>query len=575
MSRAQFQFIFSLIVCVAGFAITAPAAFAEVASSWSIDELTAFSSLIVRGQVRSVTSQWDPSVNAIYTYTTLDVEETLKGQLSGSQVVIKTLGGQVGEIELRVDGQPDFRVGDAVLVWLEVRPRDGTLYPVGFWQGVWRTSRDERGQLVAERARPGSTAIDRFDATALRTAAARTTSRATSFAAVPSEFVAVAPYSFLPPSEGGPGRWHESDTATPVFVDYSAPPAGLGGGLAELDAALALWNGSGMNFLLLRGVARSPRCAATFEGDGRISIAFNDPCGEVSDSGSVVGIGGAYMTPVIRVVNGIAFSKIVQGVVVLNNSPGALSLLAQRGCFQDALTHNIGHTIGLSHSAVAGAMMQPDPLPNCPAGPAALAPDDVAGIRAIYPSGSSNALPGPPSALTSLVDGTNVSLSWIASATGGGVTTYVVEAGSAPGLANLANVATNSAATGVGFAGVPPGSYYVRVRGRNALGTGAPSNEIVVSVGCTAPQPPTNFAFTKAGSQVTFTWTAPATGPAPEGYTFVVGSAPGLENLLVVNQGTATTLTATGPPGTYFVRVKSRNACGASAGSNEVIVVLP
>jgi hypothetical protein len=57
---------------------------------------------------------------------------------------------------------------------------------------------------------------------------------------------------------------------------------------------------------------------------------------------------------------------------------------------------------------------------------------------------------------------------------------YRVEAGSAPGLSNLASlvVATPSFVT----SGVPSGVYYVRVRALSAAGTGPASNEIVVAV---------------------------------------------------------------------------------------------
>ena len=89
-------------------------------------------------------------------------------------------------------------------------------------------------------------------------------------------------------------------------------------------------------------------------------------------------------------------------------------------------------------------------------------------------------LPVPPPApehLLSSVSGAFVSLAWNSLP---GATDYIVEAGNAPGLANLYN-----AAVGV-FPGLytsaPPGRYYVRVRARNVSGISVPSNEIIVDV---------------------------------------------------------------------------------------------
>jgi quercetin dioxygenase-like cupin family protein len=85
--------------------------------------------------------------------------------------------------------------------------------------------------------------------------------------------------------------------------------------------------------------------------------------------------------------------------------------------------------------------------------------------------------PGPPANLTISRTGSMAALTW--SAASGGVTSYVVRAGSAPGQSNGANHETGSTATTL-TASAPPGTYYVRVHARNACGLGGASNEFVL-----------------------------------------------------------------------------------------------
>lgn len=183
---------------------------------------------------------------------------------------------------------------------------------------------------------------------------------------------------------------------------------------------------------------------------------------------------------------------------------------------------------------------------------------------------------GPEAPTSHMVQtlGTSVRLSWAPVA---GATSYILEAGSAPGAADL--LVTNVGAVTSLLTAAPAAVYYTRVRAVGRCGTSAPSNEVAFALGLGAgiapcagpPPPPTPLAAQTAGQAVHLAW---AQSPGAASYRLEAGSAPGLQNLFAGDVGAATTLDTAAPAGVYFTRVRAVNSCGPSAPSNEISFAL-
>lgn len=90
-------------------------------------------------------------------------------------------------------------------------------------------------------------------------------------------------------------------------------------------------------------------------------------------------------------------------------------------------------------------------------------------------------VPSAPAGLSFSVSGSRVTLAWNPPVGGSAPTSYIVEAGSGEGLADLAQFDTGLPVRSFA-ADAPPRRYYVRVRAKNACGAGPPSIERVVDV---------------------------------------------------------------------------------------------
>lgn len=178
------------------------------------------------------------------------------------------------------------------------------------------------------------------------------------------------------------------------------------------------------------------------------------------------------------------------------------------------------------------------------------------------------AAPSAPANLLGLVNGSSLTLAWRNTFGGGAPSSHFLDVSG-----SLSATLPLDAGNSFSFAGVPPGTYTVRLRAANAGGASAPSNPVTLTFPgpCSgAPLTPENFIAYKAGNQIFATWDPAASGPAPTGFVLSVsGSFVGTFPL------GGRSISGVVGPGTYNLSVGATNPCGSSAPTAAQVVTVP
>jgi hypothetical protein len=301
---------------------------------------------------------------AINTLVTVAVERTVKGEV-GARVTLKQPGGQIGERGLWIAGSPRFARGERQLLFLSAA-RDGTPRTTALGLGQFTLAPHPRtAETMAERGSSphtlGTRPLRRVRLARLlrtvRRALADGDGREPRTLRTPDELTApgltresVDAFTLM---DSPQGRWAEPDRGEPVSYALAGGgdrTLGLAATLGALDDALTAWNGAGTTLHLVRGEPVAPMPLFC---DGLSQIVFDDPFDEMPAPAACSGILalGGYCTFVEHDwVNGQRFFRISEGNVTVNRGFGRCPFWSRTN-LAEVLTHEVGHTIGIGHSA--------------------------------------------------------------------------------------------------------------------------------------------------------------------------------------------------------------------------------
>jgi hypothetical protein len=127
------------------FALAPITAEATISRAMSFDDKVEKAASIVVGRCVAQQSRWDAAHNWILTYSTFQVEKTLKG-LPSQQITIVTPGGQVENIAQDVIGVPKFSKGDDHVVFVRSSQAGPTVLFLD--QGAYRVMNEDGERMV-------------------------------------------------------------------------------------------------------------------------------------------------------------------------------------------------------------------------------------------------------------------------------------------------------------------------------------------------------------------------------------------------------------------------------------------
>jgi PKD repeat protein len=507
------------------------------------EQLIGKSPVIVEGTV--VSSAAVDRNGVIWTESRIRVTRAIKGT-TGETIVVAEPGGILGDRLTKVFGTPEYADGERVLLFLE-RDARGDYRTMDLFVGkfgevetldgrrLWtRVNEAENVQLLDADLRPLSSRNVQRDAAKFETYVSERVAGRAGSASYGVENPILKPRmrvgsDFTLISEPTVYRWNIFENGqTANWYSHGTQIGYSGGGLAEVETAMAQWNGytaAKISFRYAGTASGAPGGLATRNNINEILL--NDPLNEIAgawnrSTGGVVGQGGftgvtssamwtaPFAADAAHPAGSMRAWNISEGNLVIQDGVSASNGISSTR-LAEIISHEFGHTLGIGHSSDGSALM----YATVSGGGPGLRDDDKVAARWLYPNGGATGpqpgqAPNAPTNLTATVNGSTATLTWTDNATTETQQSVYLAAGSGA-FTRLGTVDPNIRSTTIN--GLASGSYRAYVTASNTAGESAASNTVTIAI---TQQVSASFSFSPqngVAGVTTFTFYDESAGP--------------------------------------------------------------